>query len=101
MQYTFRVIKYNIEDSNETIAKSFQGLICKFGSCDCECLEGLRDARKMFRLLNSLVEYWRFLQILNAKDIFIKKILNGIAKLCYFFYWICDNIVILSKVKCL
>lgn len=59
----------------------------------------MRDARKLFRLGKSIVEYQKIMQLSSQKSPQHKKILNILARLGFFFYWIFDNIQILSKVK--
>ena len=62
-------------------------------------IEGVRDARKLFRLFKSVVEYQKIVQLANQKGPQHKKVLNILARLGFFFYWIFDNLQILSKVK--
>jgi hypothetical protein len=59
----------------------------------------MRDARKLFRLFKSLVEYQKIQQLLKVKGPQHKQILNVLARLGFFFYWVFDNIQILAKVK--
>ena len=59
----------------------------------------MRDARKLFRLAKSLVEYQKMQQLYAQKAPQHKKILNILSRLGFFFYWIFDNIQILAKVK--
>ena len=56
-------------------------------------VEGMRDARKLFRLGKSIVEYQKIIQLSNQKGVpQHKKILNVLSRLGFFFYWIFDNI---------
>ncbi len=55
-------------------------------------MEGMRDARKLFRLAKSIVEYQKMVQLANQKSPQHKKILNILSRLGFFFYWIFDNI---------
>ena len=59
----------------------------------------MRDARKLFRLFKSLVEYHKIQELLKSKGPQHKQVINVLARLGFFFYWIFDNIQILSKVK--
>lgn len=88
IQYGSRIIKYQTADSNKQLAAKFQGLF-----------EGMRDARKLFRLFKSIVEYQKIQQLAAQKAPQHKKILNILSRLGFFFYWIFDNLQILAKVK--
>ena len=59
----------------------------------------MRDARKLFRLFKSLMEYQKIQELLKKPDVPHKKLLNILSRLGFFFYWIFDNIQILGKVK--
>jgi hypothetical protein len=59
----------------------------------------MRDARKLFRLFKSIVEYQKISQLAAAKSPQHIKTLNILSRLGFFFYWIFDNLQILSKVK--
>lgn len=59
----------------------------------------MRDARKLFRLFKSLIEYQKIQMLLKQKQAEHKKILNILTRLGFLLYWIFDNIQILSKVK--
>ena len=59
----------------------------------------MRDARKLFRLFKSLMEYQKIQELLKKPDAPHRKILNILSRLGFFFYWIFDNIQILGKVK--
>lgn len=59
----------------------------------------MRDARKLFRLGKSIVEYQKIVQLSAQKSPQHKKVLNILSRLGFFFYWIFDNLQILAKVK--
>ena len=59
----------------------------------------MRDARKLFRLFKSVVEYQKIIQLANQKTAQHKKVLNVLSRVGFFFYWIFDNLQILAKVK--
>ncbi len=59
----------------------------------------MRDARKLFRLGKSIVEYQKIMQLSAQKAPQHKKVLNILSRLGFFFYWIFDNLQILAKVK--
>jgi peroxin-11B len=62
-------------------------------------IEGMRDARKLFRLFKSLMEYQKIIQLQKQKMPNHKKVLNILSRLGFLFYWVFDNLQILSKVK--
>ena len=101
IQYGSRIVKYHNQDSNKALAAKFQGLFGKstFMLVTMMSIEGVRDARKLFRLFKSVVEYQKIVQLANQKGPQHKKVLNILARLGFFFYWIFDNLQILSKVK--
>ena len=59
----------------------------------------MRDARKLFRLFKSVVEYQKIVQLQKQKAPEHKKLLNILSRAGFFFYWIFDNLQILAKVK--
>ena len=59
----------------------------------------MRDARKLFRLFKSLMEYAKIQALLKTKGPQHKLILNILSRAGFFFYWIFDNLAILAKVK--
>lgn len=59
----------------------------------------MRDARKLFRLFKSLVEYQKIIQLQKQKQPQHKKILGILSRLGFLFYWVFDNLQILAKVK--
>lgn len=63
-------------------------------------IEGMRDARKLFRLFKSLMEYQK-VQLLMKEQVkpHFKTQLNILQRLGFLFYWVFDNIQILGKVK--
>ncbi len=62
-------------------------------------IEGMRDARKLFRLFKSLVEYQKICQLQKQKLPHHKKLLNILTRLGFLFYWFFDNLQILSKIR--
>lgn len=69
-----------------------------------ERLQGLfvasRDARKMFRLWKSVHEYDSMVKILqNAGLDNPQRTLQFLSRLSFFFYWLFDNLAILSSIK--
>ena len=67
-------------------------------------LQGLftasRDARKMFRLWKSMHEYDAILKLLHNKSMHpFEKFIQLASKTAMFFYWIFDNLGILTSVK--
>ena len=62
-------------------------------------IDGIRDARKLFRLFKSLMEYQKILQLQKQKQPEHKKILGILARLGFLFYWLFDNLSILAKIK--
>mmetsp|Transcript_41677 Transcript_41677/g.40045 ORF Transcript_41677/g.40045 Transcript_41677/m.40045 type:complete len:131 (+) Transcript_41677:120-512(+) len=61
--------------------------------------EGMRDARKLFRLFKSLVEYQKILVLLKQKQSDYKKVINILSRLSFLCYWVFDNLSILAKIK--
>lgn len=61
----------------------------------------MSNARKLFRMLKSLIEYKKINIILGKADQtpLHKLILQLIPRVAFFFYWILDTIVVLSKIK--
>lgn len=60
----------------------------------------LYDARSVYRLFKSIFEIKRIsiiLQCINDTDRFTL-ITNVLSRACYFFYWLFDNIYILTKI---
>jgi len=89
IQYASRFIKWSLEKKNPEAALRFNGLFV-----------GMRDARKLFRLLKSVNEYHKILQILSkgAEDE-IDYYLQILNRLFFAGYWFFDNLVILCTVK--
>lgn len=57
------------------------------------------NARKLFRLFKSLVEYQKIQLLLKQKGPQHKKVINILCRLGFLLYWIFDNISILAKIK--
>ena len=91
IQYGFRLLMH-IQNgrNNKELAQKFKGLF-----------EGMRDARKLFRLFKSLMEYQKIQQLMKQKQTDHKQVLNILIRLGFLFYWVFDNIAILTKVKLL
>ncbi|CAG9317210.1 unnamed protein product [Blepharisma stoltei] len=69
-----------------------------------ERLQGLfaasRDARKIFRLWKSVHEYDSMVKLLqNAGLDNTQRALQFLSRLAFFFYWLFDNLAILSQIK--
>jgi len=61
----------------------------------------MSNARKLFRMFKSLIE-WQKINVLLGKASStppLKFILQMIPRVAFFFYWILDTIVVLSKIK--
>lgn len=61
------------------------------------------NARKLFRILKFLIEYKKINIILGKADStpIHKLILLLIPRICFFFYWIFDTFIVLTKIKVL
>lgn len=61
----------------------------------------LANARKLFRLFKSLLEYKKINEILGKAESMPmhKLILALIPRVCFFFFWMLDHLVVLSKIK--
>lgn len=59
----------------------------------------MRDARKLFRLFKSLMEYQKVMQFSKQKMPQHKKLLSILSRLGFLFYWVFDNLSILGKIK--
>lgn len=64
-------------------------------------IESIREARKIFRLLKSIIEYQKLIKILLDDNDNWLKIFRVLGQICFFFYWFFDNISIIYKVKIL
>jgi len=63
-------------------------------------IANMGTARKLFRLFKSLMEYKKIMALLkNSTMEATEKYLNVICRLAFFFYWVFDNIQVLTKVK--
>ena len=61
----------------------------------------MSNARKLFRMFKSLIE-WQKINTLLGKarsTAPLKFILALIPRIAFFFYWILDTLVVLSKIK--
>jgi hypothetical protein len=61
----------------------------------------MANARKLFRLFKSLLEYKKINDILGKADTMQlhKLILTLIPRIAFFFFWLFDHLVILTKIK--
>jgi hypothetical protein len=61
----------------------------------------MSNARKLFRILKSLMEYQKLMVLLGKADKMAlhKLILAIIPRVAYFLYWIVDTLVVLTKIK--
>lgn len=61
----------------------------------------MSNARKLFRILKSLMEYQKLMVVLGKADKMAlhKLILAIIPRVAYFLYWIIDTLVVLTKIK--
>lgn len=59
----------------------------------------MRDARKLFRLFKSFKEYAKLLEILGKKDSMKTEdlALSAATRIFFLFYWLFDNLSILTK----
>mmetsp|Transcript_30100 Transcript_30100/g.22357 ORF Transcript_30100/g.22357 Transcript_30100/m.22357 type:complete len:149 (+) Transcript_30100:101-547(+) len=76
------------KDSNPEMSKKFKRMF-----------EGMRDARKLFRLFKTLVEYQKVLNLLKQSGSDPKVILSILSRASFGCYWVFDNLSILSKIK--
>lgn len=61
--------------------------------------ESVKDARKLFRLFKSIVEYQKLIDILLDDEDNLLKIFRVLGQIFFFFYWFFDNISIVLKIK--
>lgn len=63
----------------------------------------MSNARKLFRMLKSLLEYKKINMLLGKADSkpLFKLILQLAPRIAFFFYWILDTIIVLGKIKVL
>jgi hypothetical protein len=61
----------------------------------------MSNARKLFRIFKWLIEYKKINVILGKADstALHKLILAIIPRIAFFFYWILDSVIVLSKIK--
>jgi hypothetical protein len=89
IQYGCRFLK--AQDLDKSAMERVQGLF-----------NASKDARKMFRLVKSVHEVDKIMNILvDLKGDLPYKTLEVLSRAAYFVYWILDNLVILSAVKLL
>ena len=62
-------------------------------------LDSIKDARKLFRLFKSIIEYQALVDILLDENDNLLKIFRVLRQIFFFFYWFFDNISIAYKVK--
>lgn len=79
IQYASRFIKFQATGSNDTVAKSFDGLFCKWSIKEqthlskwliwtsLQFVENMSVARKLFRLFKFFNEYVKILAIKGGK----------------------------------
>lgn len=61
--------------------------------------ESVKDARKIFRLFKSIIQYKKLITILLDDDDNLLKVFRVLGQVCFFFYWFFDNISIAYKIK--
>lgn len=61
--------------------------------------EAVKDARKIFRLFKSIIEYQKLVDILLDDEDNLLKIFRVLGQVFFFFYWFFDNISIVYKIK--
>jgi peroxin-11B len=88
IQYGSRILKWYFEGNNEDLNKRFGGLF-----------EGMKTARKLFRLFKTLNEYHKFMEIVGKGSLDQIALLNAASRVAFGLYWIFDNLSILSSVK--
>ena len=61
----------------------------------------MANARKLFRFAKSIIEYKKINDILAKAESmpFHKLLLTVIPRICFFFFWLLDHLVVLSKIK--
>ena len=88
IQYGSRLLKVLNENGDKATYQMFANLQAS-----------MADARKLFRLAKSLLEYHKLQQLLNSKTSGTKLIVNILCRVSFFIYWIFDNLFILTKTK--
>ena len=63
----------------------------------------MSNARKLFRVLKSLIEYKKIMELLGKQTsmVMYKFILKLIPRVAFFIYWIFDTLVVLRKINVL
>jgi hypothetical protein len=61
----------------------------------------MANARKLFRFAKSILEYKKINDLLAKADTmpFHKLFLAVLTRVCFFFFWLLDHLVVLSKIK--
>ena len=62
-------------------------------------IESAKDARKLFRLFKSIIEYQKLIDILLDDEDNLLKVFRVLGQVFFFFYWFFDNISIIYKIK--
>ncbi|KAL4493142.1 hypothetical protein ABPG72_003227 [Tetrahymena utriculariae] len=90
IQYASRFLKWHFTNTeNKELATRFNGLF-----------NGMKDARKLFRLFKTINEIQKIQELLNKKDNDeINKALNILVRAFFGLYWYFDNLVILKSVN--
>lgn len=88
IQYASRFIKWYLEGKDDDLKGRFTGLF-----------NGMKSARKLFRLFKSVNEYKKIMDILGKKSLSQTDMLNAASRLCFLLYWFFDNLVVLSSTK--
>lgn len=61
----------------------------------------MKDARKLFRLFKSLMEYQKLVAILLDDDDNLFKIFRVLSQIFFSLFWLFDNVSVLCKIKLL
>eukprot|EP00357_Protocruzia_adherens_P013598 CAMPEP_0114989140 /NCGR_PEP_ID=MMETSP0216-20121206/10019_1 /TAXON_ID=223996 /ORGANISM="Protocruzia adherens, Strain Boccale" /LENGTH=234 /DNA_ID=CAMNT_0002352059 /DNA_START=224 /DNA_END=928 /DNA_ORIENTATION=+ len=90
IQYSSRILKWTLLDSNKDMSTRFAKMQSEMGK-----------ARKLNRLFKSFNEHYKMQQLLanlEANPNF-ENVLNIITRIGFFFYWVFDNLAVLSTIK--
>ena len=88
IQYASRFMAYQTKGSNDELHARFAGL-----------MNGMKNARKLFRLFKTFNELHKILALMGKKDMNQKVVLALITRTAFAIYWIFDNLQVLSAVK--
>ena len=88
IQYASRFTAYKLAGQNAEVAARFVGL-----------MNGMKNARKLFRLFKTFNELHKIRALLGKKDLNQKVILALLTRLAFGVYWVFDNLQVLSAVK--